>query len=70
MSDGTVSGSKMIVDIVPGSTGSDVNGGNMAHLGDMLLFIADDGIVGDELWGYNIQYLDSGLDIVTEITYS
>lgn len=50
-SDGTALGTFLVRDLCPGSCGTRYpNWGSMAGLGDDLLFVADDGIHGLELW--------------------
>jgi ELWxxDGT repeat protein len=52
-SDGTLTGTAMIADINPGSTGSLAGGSfgaNMAVLNGSLYFAANDGVHGQELW--------------------
>jgi ELWxxDGT repeat protein len=47
-SDGTESGTKMVQDISPGSSGSNLRGFTLS--GSSLFFPADDGVTGSELW--------------------
>ena len=48
VTDGTTAGTRMVKDIKPGTTSSDVNW--MARFGEKVVFAADDGQSGMELW--------------------
>jgi len=48
MSDGTVRGTTLVKDIHPGPVGSAVSG--LTDVGGLLIFSADDGVHGQELW--------------------
>ena len=59
VSDGTTAGTRLVADIFPGPNPSMFQGpdltGPMTVLGGRLLFIADDGVHGAELWGLNLS---------------
>jgi len=50
MTDGTKAGTRLVMDINPGPGDSNIQ--HMAVFNDMLIFSADDGVHGQELWVY------------------
>ena len=56
VSDGTDEGTRILAEVVPGPTGA--SPAALTKLGRWLIFIADDGEHGEELWRYDLSPLD------------
>jgi ELWxxDGT repeat protein len=54
VSDGTAAGTHLLADVAPGPQGSMNNIRTFAQVGGAVLFAADDGTVGRELWGISL----------------